>query len=231
MQTSIAVDNYNRETTFSLLAAAHSLELSDQSLDHPGHPCETPANPSQAAPVSPSCSYWTTLDLDGEPEVRKYNRFNPRHAAEQIRGVSLVSTSCSHWKTLTGAARDDGASLVITDTNGNSAGRRRTVALAEGENTISITVPAEDGQTTQTYRVIVTRGPDEWVRDARSFELDRNNTAPADLWSDRDTLWVADWEERKLFAYGLPEGDRLLDRDIAVEVNTDDRRGRPDDIE
>ena len=115
------------------------------------------------------------------------------------------------------APADAGASVVIEDANGGSAGRRRTVALAEGENTISITVTAEDGQTTQTYRVIVTRGPDEWVRDAQSFALDRNNTAPAGLWSDHNTLWVADWEERKLFAYRLPEGGRLLDRDIPVE--------------
>ena len=115
------------------------------------------------------------------------------------------------------APADDSASLVIADAYGNSAGRRRTVALAEGENTISITVTAEDGRTTRTYRVRVTRGPDEWVRDAQSFALDRNNTAPAGLWSDRNTLWVADWEERKLFAYGLPEGERLLDRDIPVE--------------
>ena len=114
------------------------------------------------------------------------------------------------------APADAGASVVIEDANGGTAGRRRTVALAEGENTISIAVTAEDGRTTRTYRVIVTRGPEEWVRDARSFELDRNNTAPAGLWSDRNTLWVADWEERKLFAYGLPEGGRLLDRDIAV---------------
>ena len=115
------------------------------------------------------------------------------------------------------APADAGASVVIEDANGGTAGRRRTVALAEGENTISITVTAEDGRTTRTYRARVTRGPDEWVRDAQSFALDRNNTAPAGLWSDRDTLWVADWEERKLFAYGLPEGERLLERDIAVE--------------
>ena len=115
------------------------------------------------------------------------------------------------------APADAGASVVIEDANGGTAGRRRTVALAEGENTISITVTAGDGRTTRTYRVIVTRGPEEWVRDARSFELDRNNTAPAGLWSDRNTLWVADWKERKLFAYGLPEGERLPERDIAVE--------------
>ena len=126
-------------------------------------------------------------------------------------GYDMVTTE------VVAAPADAGASVVIEDANGDSAGRRRTVALIEGENTISITVTAEDGQAAQTYRVIVVRGPDEWIRDARSFALDWNNTSPAGLWSDRDTLWVADWRERKLFAYSLPDGDRLLGRDIAVE--------------
>ena len=51
-------------------------------------------------PVTRLLANGSTGDLDGEPEVRKYNRFNPRHAAEEIRGVNLVSASCSHWKTL-----------------------------------------------------------------------------------------------------------------------------------
>ena len=51
-------------------------------------------------PVTRPRANGSTGDLDGEPEVRKYNRSNPRHAAEQIRGVNLVSASCSHWITL-----------------------------------------------------------------------------------------------------------------------------------
>ena len=92
--------------------------------------------------------------------------------------------------------------------------RQRTVALAGRVNAISITDTAEEGQ---TYRASVTRRPDERVKDAQSFVLDHGNTSPVGLWSDRSTLWVADWEERKLFAYGLPEGERLPERDIPVE--------------
>ena len=91
---------------------------------------------------------------------------------------------------------------------------QRSVALAKRVNAIGITDTAEEGQ---TYLASVTRSSDERVKDAQSFALDQSNTSPSGLWSDRDTLWVADWEERKLFAYRLPEGEWLPERDIAVE--------------
>ncbi len=58
---------------------------------------------------------------------------------------------------VTVAANDAGASVTIADGSGSTDGTSRNVSLAEGSNTITVTVTAEDGTTTQTYTVTVTR--------------------------------------------------------------------------
>ena len=59
--------------------------------------------------------------------------------------------------TVTVAAADAGASFVIADPSGSTAGASRTVALEVGANAIAVTVTAADGTTTTTYAVTVTR--------------------------------------------------------------------------
>ena len=59
--------------------------------------------------------------------------------------------------TVTVAASDAGAVLEIADAVGSTLGETRTVRLEEGDNAITLTVTAEDGATTRTYRVAVTR--------------------------------------------------------------------------
>ena len=58
---------------------------------------------------------------------------------------------------VTATANGADASVVISDANGSTAGTTRTVALAEGSNTITVAVTAEDGATTRTYTLTVTR--------------------------------------------------------------------------
>ncbi len=58
---------------------------------------------------------------------------------------------------VTATASDAGASVRIADSDGSTDGASRTVALAEGSNTITVTVTAADGVTTKTYTVTVTR--------------------------------------------------------------------------
>ncbi len=58
---------------------------------------------------------------------------------------------------VTASANHSGASVTIADGDGSTDGTSRTVALAEGSNTITVTVTAEDGVTTETYTVTVTR--------------------------------------------------------------------------
>ena len=46
------------------------------------------------------------------------------------------------------------------------------------------------------------------------FELDDTNTAPYGIWSDRTTMWVADFTANKLFAYHMSNMSRYGDNDI-----------------
>ena len=50
-----------------------------------------------------------------------------------------------------------GATVAISDGAGSVAGRTRTVALSEGENTVAVTVTAADGVAERTYTVTVRR--------------------------------------------------------------------------
>ena len=68
--------------------------------------------------------------------------------------------------TVTAAATHAAATVAIADGNGSTAGGSRTVTLAEGSNTITVTVTAEDGVATQAYTVTVTRAAPSLSDDA-----------------------------------------------------------------
>ena len=65
---------------------------------------------------------------------------------------------------------DTGASVVIADTVGSTSGTRRTVSLAEGANTITVTATAADGASRRAYTVTVVRRSPV----AASFAVDAN---------------------------------------------------------
>ena len=58
---------------------------------------------------------------------------------------------------VTATTNDDSASVVIADADGSTDGNMRTVNLVEGENTITLTVTAEDDETQKLYTVTVSR--------------------------------------------------------------------------
>ena len=59
---------------------------------------------------------------------------------------------------------------------------------------------------------------DESVRYADAdIELARDNADAGGLWSDGDTLWVADSADNKVYAYALATGARAADRDIDTQ--------------
>ena len=66
-------------------------------------------------------------------------------------GNAIASTQ------VTATANHSGASVTIADGDGSTDGTSRTVSLDEGTNTITVTVTAEDGETTANYTVTVTR--------------------------------------------------------------------------
>ena len=59
--------------------------------------------------------------------------------------------------TVTAEARDSNATVLIAPADSNDMTDEHEVALSEGETTITVTVTARDGQTTQEYVVTVTR--------------------------------------------------------------------------
>ena len=74
--------------------------------------------------------------------------------------------------TVTAAATQAAATVTVTDGNGITAGGTRTVTLAEGANTITVRVTAEDGVGTMAYTVTVTRAAPSVIgrRDAERVE-------------------------------------------------------------
>ena len=117
--------------------------------------------------------------------------------------------------TVTVAANDAGAVVEIADTVGSTLGETRTVRLEEGDNAITVTVAAEDGATTRTYRVAVTRAyAAAWGEPLPQRDIDLGAGAgPTGLWSDGETLWVVrDWRSGTVRAYDLDDGSLLAER-------------------
>ncbi len=122
--------------------------------------------------------------------------------------------------TVSAEPSDASAAVEIADAAGSTAGTQRTSALAVGTNAIAATVTAEDGATTRTYAVTVTRAPAWGARQPeQDIEL-ADAAAPTGIWSDGETLWaVHDWNGTALAAYDLATAERRPGRDIAVAAN------------
>ena len=121
--------------------------------------------------------------------------------------------------TVSATVNDAGAAVAVADGTGSTAGDTRTVSLAEGDNAITVTVTAEDGTTTRTYRVTVTRAfARTWGERLSERDIALGPSAfPSGLWSDGSTLWVIEnWSRGQVRAYALADGSRLSERDIRL---------------
>ena len=92
----------------------------------------------------------------------------------------------------------DGATMWIPAGGGNVALGERTAPKLYGHD---LAADAWDGFGPPP-------GPD------REFALDPANANPSGLWSDGETMWVADAADGKLYAYDWPTGGRVPDRDF-----------------
>ena len=63
-----------------------------------------------------------------------------------------------------------------------------------------------------------------WIVHAQSrdvgsdFILDAANGYPTRIWSDGATMWVADFEDTKLYAYRMSDRTRDADRDFTLDA-------------
>ena len=64
-----------------------------------------------------------------------------------------------------------------------------------------------------------------WIAQAQSrdsgrdFTLDAANGYPTGIWADETTLWVADFEDHKLYAYRMSDRSRDSGRDFTLDAN------------
>ena len=104
----------------------------------------------------------------------------------------------------------DGSSVV--------SGSAYSVSLSEGRNDVTITVTADDGQTTKVYTVTVGRSDTTvygWnaAEDFNTLNAAENDY-PTGLWSDGTTIWVSDLVDDKLYAYNRSTRDRDPGKDF-----------------
>ena len=104
--------------------------------------------------------------------------------------------------TVTATTNHASATFEITPADADSNTPGHQVNLTEGGDTvITVVVTAEDGNTTKTYTVTVTRASLE-------FDLDSSLTAIRGIWSDGTTVWVLDNRKTLAYAYALDGGQR-----------------------
>ena len=114
--------------------------------------------------------------------------------------------------TVTADPNDDGASVAVADANGVTYGTSRQVSLSSGDNEITVTVTAEDGNAMKVYTVTVTRAePDvawgERLPD-RDIVLD-SDAIPTGLWADDTNAWViSDCNVGEVNVYALSDGSK-----------------------
>ena len=143
-----------------------------------------------------------------DAEIGEFDSGTTAYAAEVAYEVDATTVEATPG--------DAGASVEIVDAVGSTLGSRRTTRLVKGENEIAATVTAEDGETTRTYTVTVTReSTPAWGtrRPDRDIAL-AGMMEPAGVWSDGTTLWASDYVGGRLRAFDLATGGRRGSRDI-----------------
>ncbi|GIQ71360.1 cadherin-like beta sandwich domain-containing protein [Xylanibacillus composti] len=80
----------------------------------------------------------------------------PAFEADRAAYTAAVPHSVSHV-TVTASVNDPGAAVKVNGQEATSGEPSAPIALAVGENTITVEVTAQDGSTAQTYSVVVTR--------------------------------------------------------------------------
>ena len=112
--------------------------------------------------------------------------------------------------------------VTATATNSNATisygTTGRQVDLSAGQNTVTITVTAQDGTTTRDYTVNINRGVSDAYGWKAADDLDgliaAENTSPRGIWSDETTIWVSDASDDKIYAYHKSDKTRDSSRDF-----------------
>ena len=130
--------------------------------------------------------------------------------------------------TVAATTTDDRASVAFSGTDADTTADGHQVDLTAGANTVTITVTAEDTAITRDYTLSVNRGVNTSYGWKAVDDFDTLNVAGnADskgAWSDGTTMWVADDEDDKIYAYTLSTKARDSAKDfdtLSAAGNTD----------
>ena len=119
--------------------------------------------------------------------------------------------------TITATLNDPNAKIDIDGTEILS-GIPYTVSLKPGQNDIRVRLTATDGIKTQTYTISITRSIHEPFARNASQDFDTlytaGNKGSSGIWSNGDTMWVADPEDRRIYAYRMSDKKRDPEQDF-----------------
>ena len=167
---------------------------------------DTPVNRLMSLVVTPK-------DIDSfDPDVTNYM-------------VGVAADVAQATITATGFRTDD---VITIDGTSVTNGAAHTVDLSSGQNTFAVIVNSVADSNSTTYTVYIARGVTDHGGWKAGDDLDTlrgtGNTNPQGIWSNGTTVWIADFDDSKLYAYTLADGARDSDKDIDLDSANDEPR-------
>ena len=141
----------------------------------------------------------------------------PGFAADRSSYEYGVANATTRVTVAATAAASDSTAAVTSPTDADTGTTGHQVNLSPGKNTARITVTANDSSTA-TYTLNINRGVTNtfgWNAE-RDFDILRaaTNNNPKGIWSNGTTMWVADSDDDKLYAYNLSTKARDSGKDF-----------------
>ena len=145
--------------------------------------------------------------------------------AVKYRGDRLTVTATTTSSNATIVFLDQ-SGAILDDADLNTPGHQLDVPV--GDSIFKIKVAAQDG-TAMEYEVVVERDSAYlfgWTptRDLNGLEA-AGNDSPQGIGSDGDTMWVADDDDDKLYAYNLATGVRDASKEFSLHSDNGDPKG------
>ena len=108
-----------------------------------------------------------------------------------------------------------------------ASGAAHAVALADGANTVEVTVTAQNGSSSRVYTIVIGRGVTAdygWkATDDFNTLVAAGHTDPGGLHSDGSTMWVTNDDNDELYAYNLETKARDATKDFSSLLHAGNR--------
>ncbi len=118
-------------------------------------------------------------------------------------------------------ARDSNKEIDLDSNNSNPSGLWANETIIWVADSVFTTTSTVDGKSITrkklfAYKRELGEGETERRVPDKDIDLDRANSDPSDIWSDKTTMWMADTVDDKLYAYDLDTGDRVSSKDFGT---------------